>query len=131
MTTKTQKTTKTVAPKSSKLVKKTAAKTRPAVKPIANGSTAEKVREVWGTRAGTNLDNLVAILAEAKGKPILMSEITKKMYGKLDESNRNKVKMVLVGLNMTIDAYQLPYAKVALVGRGEEATLALAPKSKK
>jgi hypothetical protein len=124
MTTKTAKTSaKTVAPKTSKPAAK------PAVKVPA--TLADKVREEWGTRPGTNLENLVLLLNANKGKPILMSEITKKMYGKLDESNRNKVKMVLQGLNVTIEAYELPYAKVALVGRGEEATLCLAPKSKK
>jgi hypothetical protein len=94
-------------------------------------SFVEKVRAEFGTREGTNLEHLILILASKKGKPVLMSEITKTMYGKLDEANRNKVKMVLHGLNATVVAYGLPYGKVALEGRGAEATLTLGGKSAK
>jgi hypothetical protein len=93
-------------------------------------SFVEKVRAEWGTREGTNLEKLVLILNGSKNKPILLSEITKAIYGKLDPANRNKVKMVLVGLNMTIEGYSLPYQHVALQGRGEEATLTLATKGR-
>jgi hypothetical protein len=93
-------------------------------------SFVEKVRAEWGTREGTNLEKLVLILNGSKNKPILLSEITKAIYGKLDPANRNKVKMVLVGLNMTINGYDLPYQPVALQGRGEEATLTLATKGR-
>jgi hypothetical protein len=96
-----------------------------------NKSFVEKVRSEWGTREGTNLEKLVLILNGSKNKPVLLSEITKAIYGKLDPANRNKVKMVLVGLNMTIEGYQLPYQHVALEGRGEEATLTLATKGRK
>jgi hypothetical protein len=94
-------------------------------------SFVEKVRAEWGTREGTNLEKLVLILNGSKNKPILLSEITKAIYGKLDPANRNKVKMVLVGLNMTIEGYGLPYQPVGLQGRGEEATLTLATKGAK
>lgn len=85
----------------------------------------------FGTRAGTNLDKVTAYLHARKNKPVKLDELAKAIYKSATMINRNKIKMVIVGLNMTIEAYKLPYAKVVFSGRGEDATLTLASKSAK
>jgi hypothetical protein len=89
------------------------------------------IREEFGTREGTNLEKVIAYLHARKNKPVKLDELAKAIYKSATKTNRNKVKMVVVGLNMTIEAYELPYAKVTFSGRGEDATLTLASKAAK
>jgi hypothetical protein len=89
------------------------------------------IREVWGTREGTNLEKVIAFLLAHKGKAVLLSDVAKAVYKSGTRQNMMKVKAVTVGLNMTIDAYGLPYAHVVFEGRGDEATVTLASKAKK
>jgi hypothetical protein len=89
------------------------------------------IREEFGTREGTNLEKVTAYLHARKNKPVKLDELAKAVYKSATKANRMKVKMVVVGLNMTIEAYELPYAKVVFTGRGEDATLTLASKSAK
>jgi hypothetical protein len=90
----------------------------------------EKVREQFGTREGTNLEKVIFALIARVNKPVLLTEVARIVYKKGDRANCLKVKAVTVGLNMTIDAYELPYAHVVFEGRGEEATVMLASKAR-
>lgn len=91
-------------------------------------SAIEAIRNEFGTREGTNLEKVIAHLYARKNKAVKLDEVAKAVYKSATKANRMKVKMVVVGLNMTIEAYALPYAKVVFEGRGEDATLTLATK---
>jgi nitrogen fixation protein FixH len=90
-----------------------------------------KAREQFGTREGSNREAVLAHLFASKGKAVNLNAVTKAVYKKVDEANRNKVKMTIVGLNIMIKEGKLPFKPVAYEGRGEEATFGLFPKSKK
>jgi hypothetical protein len=83
----------------------------------------------FGTREGTNREKVLLALYAKKNKPVALTEVAKAVYGKGDDENRLKVKAVIVGLNMMIEAGKLPYKPVEYEGRGEEATVMLASKS--
>ena len=77
------------------------------------------------------LIGIFALYAQTN-KQVLLSDVAKAVYkSKKDDLRQDclKVKAVIVGLNMTIDAYELPFQHVTFEGRGEEATLMLATKS--
>jgi hypothetical protein len=96
-----------------------------------NVATKTSAPVEFGTRAGTNLDKVIGFLHARKGKPVKLNELAKLLYKSVTAKSRNNTKMVIVGLNMTIEAYELPYAKVVFTGRGDDATLTLAPKAKR
>jgi hypothetical protein len=113
---------------------KKAKKAAPAKKAV---KTAPKVADKprtgvaaeFGTREGTNREKVLLALYAKKNKPVALTEVAKAVYGKGDDENRLKVKAVIVGLNMMIEAGKLPYKPVEYEGRGEEATVTLASKS--
>ena len=41
------------------------------------------------------------------------------------------LKMTVLGVNMAIAAKKLPYQEIVYIGRGEEATMGLFPKTKR
>ena len=86
------------------------------------------IRNEFGTREDTNLEKVTTFLHARKNKAVKLDDLAKAVYKSASTANRMKVKMVVVGLNMTIEAYALPYAKVVFSGRGEEATLSLTSK---
>jgi hypothetical protein len=117
--TATAKKAKKAAP-----AKKAAKVAAPKVERQRTGVVAE-----FGTREGTNREKVLLALYAKKNKPVALTEVAKTVYGKGDDENRLKVKAVIVGLNMMIEAGKLPYKPVEYEGRGEEATVTLASKS--
>jgi hypothetical protein len=117
--TATAKKAKKAAP-----AKKAAKAAAPKVEKQRTGVVAE-----FGTREGTNREKVLLALYAKKNKPVTLNEVAKAVYGKGDDENRLKVKAVIVGLNMMIEAGKLPYKPVEYEGRGEEATVMLASKS--
>jgi hypothetical protein len=93
-------------------------------------ATTLKAREQFGTREDTNREKVLVHLFAAKGKPVNLDKVTKAVYGKVDDANRAKVKMTIVGLNIMIRTSKLPFKPVSFEGRGDEATFGLFSKAK-
>jgi hypothetical protein len=94
-------------------------------------ATITKARKEFGTRADSKREKVMVQLYAAKNKPVNLSAVAKKVYGKADEGTRNAVKMTILGLNIMITKGKLPYQQVSYEGRGEEATFMLATKKKR
>lgn len=76
----------------------------------AGNVAASTVRETFEAREGSNRDKLLMALAEKQGKPVLVSEVLKAVYGSKNDENRSKLMMVLKGLTVSIETGKLPFA---------------------
>lgn len=63
---------------------------------------ANTIRNQFELREGSNREMLVDMLLASKGKPVAVSAILKKMYGKNDENFKPALAMVLQGIRSTI-----------------------------
>lgn len=85
MATKSKKaSTKTAAPK----------KAEPKNAPKKTGT----IRDQFGLREGSHRAKLVDALLEAKGKPVYVKDLLKKVYGKSDDDYKIALNMVLLGM---------------------------------
>ena len=95
-----------------------------------NKTVTLKAREQFNTQEDSFREQVLVHLFASKGKPVNLNKVTKAVYGKVDEANRAKVKMTIVGLNIMIKTAKLPYKPVTFEGRAEEATFGLFSKAK-
>jgi hypothetical protein len=83
----------------------------------------------FGTREGSFKEKLVLALYAKRNKAVPIGDAAKAVYGNGSADSKSKVKAIVVGINMTIEASKLPYKPVEFEGRGDDATVMLATKS--
>lgn len=116
-----------VAKKSSTKKSSTKKAAKPAKPAKAPATTKEgKIAEAWGVREGSNRHNAIMLLLEKIGKKVLITDLSKAVYG--NKTSAGPLKGVLKGVAFVINANKLPYVLGEQEGRGEEATITLSKK---
>lgn len=92
------KTKKAAAPKKANEAKKAAA-------PKKTGT----VRDQFGLREGSYRAKLVDALLEAKGKPVHVKDLLKKVYGKPEDEFKTALNMVLQGMKGMIATHKIKF----------------------